>query len=152
MTSVVEKAKAQECCFGVPLTHSMDAGVALSCEGSGESISHSQPVTFSVYFCRNLGTVGAVALDYKENVAYATSAGGIVNKITGRIRDPPCLGRMGAWLSPVTRAPGSPFLPLLLSIAASGFPGVQLGWRGVPGSACLERLLACSRHPVFLRL
>ncbi|XP_063084319.1 isoaspartyl peptidase/L-asparaginase isoform X2 [Cavia porcellus] len=42
---------------------------------------------------KNLGTVGAVALDCKGNVAYATSTGGIVNKMTGRVGDSPCIGK-----------------------------------------------------------
>ncbi|XP_066107816.1 isoaspartyl peptidase/L-asparaginase isoform X2 [Saccopteryx bilineata] len=40
----------------------------------------------------SLGTVGAVALDSKGNVAYATSTGGIVNKMVGRVGDSPCVG------------------------------------------------------------
>lgn len=44
-------------------------------------------------FRRDLGTVGAVALDSKGDVAYATSTGGIVNKMVGRVGDTPCVGR-----------------------------------------------------------
>ncbi|XP_008061214.1 isoaspartyl peptidase/L-asparaginase isoform X1 [Carlito syrichta] len=44
---------------------------------------------------KNLGTVGAVALDCKGNVAYATSTGGIVNKMAGRVGDTPCIGSGG---------------------------------------------------------
>uniref|UniRef100_A0A8C0M7R9 Isoaspartyl peptidase/L-asparaginase n=1 Tax=Canis lupus familiaris TaxID=9615 RepID=A0A8C0M7R9_CANLF len=44
---------------------------------------------------KNLGTVGAVALDCKGNVAYATSTGGIVNKMVGRVGDTPCIGSGG---------------------------------------------------------
>ncbi|XP_054427012.1 isoaspartyl peptidase/L-asparaginase [Pteronotus mesoamericanus] len=44
---------------------------------------------------KNLGTVGAVALDSKGNVAYATSTGGIVNKMVGRVGDTPCIGSGG---------------------------------------------------------
>ncbi|XP_036982524.2 isoaspartyl peptidase/L-asparaginase [Artibeus jamaicensis] len=43
----------------------------------------------------NLGTVGAVALDCTGNVAYATSTGGIVNKMVGRVGDTPCIGSGG---------------------------------------------------------
>ncbi|XP_008571734.1 PREDICTED: isoaspartyl peptidase/L-asparaginase, partial [Galeopterus variegatus] len=43
----------------------------------------------------NLGTVGAVALDRKGNVAYATSTGGIINKMVGRVGDTPCIGSGG---------------------------------------------------------
>ncbi|XP_036908790.1 isoaspartyl peptidase/L-asparaginase [Sturnira hondurensis] len=43
----------------------------------------------------NLGTVGAVALDCTGNVAYATSTGGIVNKMVGRVGDSPCIGSGG---------------------------------------------------------
>uniref|UniRef100_A0A8L2QFS3 Isoaspartyl peptidase/L-asparaginase n=1 Tax=Rattus norvegicus TaxID=10116 RepID=A0A8L2QFS3_RAT len=38
---------------------------------------------------KNSGTVGAVALDCKGNLAYATSTGGIVNKMVGRVGDSP---------------------------------------------------------------
>nr|XP_021507520.1 isoaspartyl peptidase/L-asparaginase [Meriones unguiculatus] len=44
---------------------------------------------------KNSGTVGAVALDSKGNVAYATSTGGIVNKMVGRVGDSPCIGAGG---------------------------------------------------------
>ncbi|WP_211236779.1 isoaspartyl peptidase/L-asparaginase family protein [Sporocytophaga myxococcoides] len=38
------------------------------------------------------GTVGAVALDLHGNLAAATSTGGILNKLTGRIGDSPIIG------------------------------------------------------------
>lgn len=41
---------------------------------------------------KNLGTVGAVALDCCGNVAYATSTGGTMNKMEGRVGDSPCVG------------------------------------------------------------
>ncbi|KAK2505554.1 hypothetical protein MC885_017778 [Smutsia gigantea] len=44
---------------------------------------------------KNLGTVGAVALDSEGNVAYATSTGGLVNKMVGRVGDTPCIGSGG---------------------------------------------------------
>nr|XP_004656593.1 isoaspartyl peptidase/L-asparaginase [Jaculus jaculus] len=44
---------------------------------------------------KNMGTVGAVALDCKGNLAYATSTGGIVNKMVGRVGDTPCVGSGG---------------------------------------------------------
>lgn len=39
-----------------------------------------------------IGTVGAVALDYKGNLAAATSTGGMTNKQYGRIGDSPIIG------------------------------------------------------------
>lgn len=50
---------------------------------------------FLFSFGRNLGTVGAVALDSEGNVAYATSTGGLVNKMVGRVGDSPCIGGLG---------------------------------------------------------
>lgn len=41
---------------------------------------------------RNLGTVGAVALDVSGNLAAATSTGGMTNKRFGRIGDTPIIG------------------------------------------------------------
>lgn len=38
------------------------------------------------------GTVGAVALDYQGNLAAATSTGGIINKLPGRVGDSPIIG------------------------------------------------------------
>ncbi|KAM9803685.1 isoaspartyl peptidase/L-asparaginase [Neosynchiropus ocellatus] len=42
-----------------------------------------------------MGTVGAVALDRHGNVACATSTGGILNKMEGRVGDTPCIGHGG---------------------------------------------------------
>ncbi|XP_028917419.1 isoaspartyl peptidase/L-asparaginase [Ornithorhynchus anatinus] len=44
---------------------------------------------------KDLGTVGAVAMDGQGNVAFATSTGGIVNKMIGRVGDSPCIGSGG---------------------------------------------------------
>lgn len=40
-----------------------------------------------------MGTVGAVAVDIHGNVACATSTGGILNKMEGRVGDTPFIGR-----------------------------------------------------------
>ncbi|XP_077352133.1 isoaspartyl peptidase/L-asparaginase-like [Festucalex cinctus] len=39
-----------------------------------------------------MGTVGAVAVDIEGNVACATSTGGILNQMEGRVGDTPCIG------------------------------------------------------------
>jgi beta-aspartyl-peptidase (threonine type) len=41
---------------------------------------------------KKFGTVGAVAMDIKGNLAAATSTGGIVNKKYGRVGDTPIIG------------------------------------------------------------
>ncbi|XP_064412610.1 isoaspartyl peptidase/L-asparaginase isoform X2 [Latimeria chalumnae] len=41
------------------------------------------------------GTIGAVAVDSKGNVACATSTGGITNKMVGRVGDSACIGSGG---------------------------------------------------------
>lgn len=41
---------------------------------------------------KKMGTVGAVALDFKGNLAAATSTGGMTNKIAGRVGDSPIIG------------------------------------------------------------
>lgn len=43
-----------------------------------------------------MGTVGAVAVDIHGNVASATSTGGMLNKMEGRVGDTPCVGRCTA--------------------------------------------------------
>ncbi|XP_032363620.1 isoaspartyl peptidase/L-asparaginase [Etheostoma spectabile] len=40
-----------------------------------------------------MGTVGAVAVDSEGNVACATSTGGMLNKMEGRVGDTPCIGQ-----------------------------------------------------------
>lgn len=40
-----------------------------------------------------MGTVGAVAVDVHGNVASATSTGGMLNKMEGRVGDTPCVGK-----------------------------------------------------------
>lgn len=42
-----------------------------------------------------MGTVGAVAVDAEGNVACATSTGGLLNKMEGRVGDTPCIGSGG---------------------------------------------------------
>ncbi|XP_067277057.1 isoaspartyl peptidase/L-asparaginase [Pseudorasbora parva] len=39
-----------------------------------------------------MGTVGAVAVDVDGNIACATSTGGMINKMEGRVGDTPCIG------------------------------------------------------------
>lgn len=117
---------------------------------------------FLFIFGRNLGTVGAVALDCKGNVAYATSTGGIINKMVGRVGDTPCIGSLDGWQLPPLFFPSSSshslfstlllflhFLPLGGSIRISG----SGGWvgRGYFGH-CFERAFVSSRHSVFPRL
>lgn len=40
-----------------------------------------------------MGTVGAVAVDIDGNIACATSTGGMINKMEGRVGDTPCVGK-----------------------------------------------------------
>ncbi|KAM4591316.1 isoaspartyl peptidase/L-asparaginase isoform 1-T2 [Odontesthes bonariensis] len=42
-----------------------------------------------------MGTVGAVAVDSEGNIACATSTGGMLNKMEGRVGDTPCIGSGG---------------------------------------------------------
>ncbi|KAM5185316.1 isoaspartyl peptidase/L-asparaginase [Callospermophilus lateralis] len=60
-----------------------------------EKEKHGNGAQRSDYPKNSAGTVGAVALDSKGNVAYATSTGGIVNKMVGRVGDSPCVGSGG---------------------------------------------------------
>ncbi|KFU84513.1 L-asparaginase, partial [Chaetura pelagica] len=46
-------------------------------------------------FQKDLGTVGAVAIDSEGNVACATSTGGLSNKMIGRVGDTACIGSGG---------------------------------------------------------
>ncbi|XP_030627058.1 isoaspartyl peptidase/L-asparaginase isoform X2 [Chanos chanos] len=40
-----------------------------------------------------MGTVGAVAVDVEGNIACATSTGGMLNQMAGRVGDTPCVGK-----------------------------------------------------------
>lgn len=53
----------------------------------------------SALFCRGkAGTVGAVAVDLEGNLACATSTGGMLNKMEGRVGDTPIIGQFThAW-------------------------------------------------------
>eukprot|EP00066_Takifugu_rubripes_P012195 XP_011601461.1 PREDICTED: isoaspartyl peptidase/L-asparaginase isoform X1 [Takifugu rubripes] len=53
-----------------------------------------------------MGTVGAVAVDVHGNVASATSTGGILNKMEGRVGDTPCVVRVCARLWRLRRQQG----------------------------------------------
>lgn len=44
-------------------------------------------------FRGKMGTVGAVAVDKDGNIACATSTGGMINKMEGRVGDTPCVGK-----------------------------------------------------------
>jgi L-asparaginase / beta-aspartyl-peptidase len=85
--------------------------VLLTAEGANEfAKAHQLPMETAAYFHtdfryndwqkkkqgltqnKQLGTVGAVALDKEGNLAAATSTGGITNKIYGRVGDSPLIG------------------------------------------------------------
>jgi len=57
-------------------------------------LDHSNPQTSIAPFVKDekFGTVGAVALDKKGNLAAATSTGGMTNKKFGRVGDSPIIG------------------------------------------------------------
>ncbi|XP_047374277.1 isoaspartyl peptidase/L-asparaginase [Sciurus carolinensis] len=60
-----------------------------------EKEKHGRGGAQKPFSAQNEGTVGAVALDCQGNLAYATSTGGIVNKMVGRVGDSPCVGSGG---------------------------------------------------------
>ncbi|XP_053477369.1 isoaspartyl peptidase/L-asparaginase isoform X2 [Ictalurus furcatus] len=49
----------------------------------------ANPVQYQI---GKMGTVGAVAVDVQGNLACATSTGGMLNKMEGRVGDTPCIG------------------------------------------------------------
>lgn len=124
-------------------------------------VSHLQPVTFfRLFFGRNLGTVGAVALDSEGNVAYATSTGGIVNKMVGRVGDTPCIGSLGDEPRPRCPSPAGGFClcspPLssfftffLFLVAVAEFLGAAVGLEGVIWGYCFAGAFVPRRHPAF---
>lgn len=61
--------------------------------GEEPSAQFIRPDHIPLGWCRGkMGTVGAVAVDGEGNVACATSTGGILNKMEGRVGDTPCIG------------------------------------------------------------
>ncbi|XP_054370435.1 isoaspartyl peptidase/L-asparaginase isoform X2 [Molothrus ater] len=56
-------------------------------------------------FQKDLGTVGAVAIDSEGNVACATSTGGLSNKMIGRVGDTACIGSGGEGAAPQSPPP-----------------------------------------------
>lgn len=118
-------------------------------------VSHLQPVTFFRFlFGRDLGTVGAVALDSEGNVAYATSTGGIVNKMAGRVGDTPCVGSVGDDRRPRCPSPVVRFsVPVLCpSLFPSSFRWQfqnlweerQLAWQELSGARLCEGVCTSS--------
>ncbi|GAB2270170.1 hypothetical protein Dimus_005077 [Dionaea muscipula] len=68
-------------------------------EANRVQIDYTQPMkkdvqieTDTVTGDSQIGTVGCVAVDGKQNLAVATSTGGLVNKMVGRIGDTPVVG------------------------------------------------------------
>ncbi|ANN78762.1 isoaspartyl peptidase/L-asparaginase family protein [Bordetella flabilis] len=55
-------------------------------------VAKEQPAAAPIDADRKFGTVGAVALDARGNLAAATSTGGITNKQIGRVGDAPLIG------------------------------------------------------------
>lgn len=76
-------------------------------------------------------------MDCKGNVAYATSTGGIVNKMVGRVGDTPCVGRLPGWLLPRPFC----FCPL---VSLSSLPASS-SRSGISGSAGVEGAPVSSR-------
>jgi beta-aspartyl-peptidase (threonine type) len=66
--------------------------------------------------CYPTGTVGAVALDVRGNIAAVTSTGGKTNKLVGRIGDTPIFGA-GFWAEEWTEVGDSPYA---LGISGTG--------------------------------
>uniref|UniRef100_A0A2K6GZV3 Isoaspartyl peptidase/L-asparaginase n=1 Tax=Propithecus coquereli TaxID=379532 RepID=A0A2K6GZV3_PROCO len=73
----------------------MDASIMDGKDLSAGAVSAVRCIANPIRLARNLGTVGAVALDCRGNLAFATSTGGIVNKMVGRVGDTPCIGSGG---------------------------------------------------------
>ncbi|XP_074717945.1 isoaspartyl peptidase/L-asparaginase isoform X3 [Strix uralensis] len=75
--------------MGIPET----PGEKLITERSRERWKNNlEPDSNPQEFQKDLGTVGAVAIDSEGNVACATSTGGLSNKLTGRVGDTACIG------------------------------------------------------------
>lgn len=55
-----------------------------------------------------MGTVGAVAVDAEGNVACATSTGGMLNKMEGRVGDTPCVGQPSPAVCAIHERPHRP--------------------------------------------
>ncbi|XP_074717941.1 isoaspartyl peptidase/L-asparaginase isoform X1 [Strix uralensis] len=74
--------------MGIPET----PGEKLITERSRERWKNNlEPDSNPQEFQKDLGTVGAVAIDSEGNVACATSTGGLSNKLTGRVGDTACI-------------------------------------------------------------
>ncbi|MBM4248528.1 MAG: hypothetical protein FJ149_03685 [Euryarchaeota archaeon] len=92
------------------------------------------------------GTVGAVAIDRRGDLAAATSTGGVPHKPPGRVGDSPIVGA-GAYADNETGAVsatgwGEPILRVLLSKTACDLMGDGLS----PGTACRRALSVMRRR------
>jgi len=86
------------------------------------------------------GTVGAVALDRRGNLAAATSTGGLVNQLPGRVGDTPIIGA-GTWADRTcaisTTGRGDAFVRMTFARRVADL--VEIG-RKRPGTAALRAL------------
>jgi isoaspartyl peptidase/L-asparaginase-like protein (Ntn-hydrolase superfamily) len=88
------------------------------------------------------GKVGAVALDSRGHLAAATSTGGLVNKLPGRVSDSALIGA-GTWASDATcavSATGHGEAIIRVALAHEIDAGMRLA--GLPLEAACERALA----------
>jgi beta-aspartyl-peptidase (threonine type) len=88
------------------------------------------------------GTVGAVALDARGHLAAATSTGGLMNKLPGRVSDSALIGA-GTWASDATCAVSATGHGEAIIRVALGHE-IDAGMRlvGLPLEAACERALA----------
>lgn len=95
---------------------------------------------------RKFGTVGAVAIDGRRNLAAATSTGGMTNKLPGRVGDSPIIGAGTYAENGVVAASGTGSGEMFIRTSGAYDIAARIRYAGVPAQQAAEATLETIRR------